>query len=150
MSDLAQRTEEVLTQIVEKMHVSASVEVSQSDSTIDAAIEGEDAAILIGREGRTLDALQLLVNIMVNRGREEDRVRVVVDVEGYKGKRAENLEQLANSLAQKVAQEKQPLSMEPMNAFDRRIIHMALRESTEVITESQGEGSERHIVIKPL
>jgi len=150
VSDLAQRTEEVLTQIVEKMHVSASVEVSQSDSTIDAAIEGEDAAILIGREGRTLDALQLLVNIMVNRGREEDRVRVVVDVEGYKGKRAENLEQLANSLAQKVAQEKQPLSMEPMNAFDRRIIHMALRESTEVITESQGEGSERHIVIKPL
>ena len=148
MSDL-ERTEELLNQIVDKMHVAASVEVNESDSTIDAAINGEDAAILIGREGRTLDALQLLVNIIINRGRE-DRVRIIVDVEGYKEKRAENLQQTANSLAQKVAQEKQPLSLEPMNAFERRIIHMALRESTEVITESQGEGADRHIVIKPL
>jgi len=148
MIDL-ERTEDLLNEIVEKMHVVASVEVSEGDSTIDAAIEGEDAALLIGREGRTLDALQLLVNIIINKGRE-DRTKIIVDVEGYKEKRQENLQQMANSLAQKVAQEKQPLSLEPMNPFERRIIHMALRESTEVITESQGEGIERHVVIKPL
>lgn len=148
MSD-AEKTEDLLNEIVERMKVSAQVAVSQDNGSISASIEGEDAGILIGKEGRTLDALQLITNIIVNKGRT-DRVKIIVDVEGYKDKRKESLERLANSLAEKVVEQKEALSLEPMNPYERRIIHMTLRESTEVITESQGEGQDRHVVIKPL
>lgn len=143
------RTEDFLNDVIQKMQVAATVSVNEVDHQIEAKIEGEDAGILIGREGRTLDAIQLLTNLIINKGQEE-RLRIIVDVEGYKDKRKENLERLAHSLAEKVAKEKEPVSMEPMNAFERRVIHMALRESTAVITESQGEAGQRHVVIKPL
>lgn len=144
-----ERTDDFLNEVIKRMQVAATVSVSETDNQIEAKIEGEDAGILIGREGRTLDALQLLTNIIINKGQEE-RQRVIVDVEGYKDKRKQNLESLAHSLAEKVAKEKEPVSMEPMNAFERRVVHMTLRESTTVITESQGEDAERHVVIKPL
>ncbi len=145
----ANKAEDILSDIIRCMKVEAEVKINEDDSHILVSIEGEDSGILIGREGRTLDALQLITNIYVNKGLE-DRIRVVVDVEGYKDRRKESLERLANSLAEKVASEKTPTSLEPMNAFERRVVHMMLRESTEVITESQGEGTERHVVIKPL
>ncbi len=145
----ADKAEDILSDIIRCMKVEAEVKIKEDDSHILASIEGEDAGILIGREGRTLDALQLITNIYVNKGLE-DRTRVVVDVEGYKDRRKESLERLANSLAEKVANEKTPTSLEPMNAFERRVVHMTLRESTEIMTESQGEGTERHVVIKPL
>ncbi len=145
----ANRAEELLNEIISQMRVAAKVKVSEDDSHILASIEGEDAGILIGREGQTLDALQLITNIFVNKG-EEERTRVIVDAEGYKDRRKESIERLANSLAEKVTNEQEPVNLETMNAFERRIVHMTLRESTDVITESQGEGSERHVVIKPL
>ncbi|KKM94669.1 hypothetical protein LCGC14_1196030 [marine sediment metagenome] len=145
----AKKAEELLNEIITQMKVSATVKVSEDDSHILASIEGEDAGILIGREGQTLDALQLIANIFVNKG-EEERTRIIVDAEGYKDRRKESIERLANSLAEKVTGEQEPVNLEPMNAFERRIVHMTLRESTDVITESQGEGSERHVVIKPL
>lgn len=149
MEAVTQQTEEFLNDLIVKMQVVATVTVSADEEQVKAKIEGEDAGILIGRDGHTLDALQLLTNIAVNKGRDE-RYRVIVDVEGYKDKRKETLERLAHNLAEKVAQDKEPIVMEPMNPFERRVIHMALRESTAVITESQGEDSERHVVIKPL
>jgi len=146
---LKKKTIEAIDKILEKMQVLASAKVEE-DSVISVSIEGEDAAILIGRDGRTLDALQFLLGIIVNKGRDEDRVRVVVDVEGYRKKREENIEHLALSLAEEVEQTNKPVNMEPANAFERRIVHMVLRESTSVMTESQGEGLTRHVVIRPL
>ncbi len=146
----AEKTQDVLSQIIEKMRVNVDVDVAEEDSAISASIDGEDAAILIGKDGHTLEALQLLTNIIVNRDRLDDRVHVIVDVGGYKDRRKENLEHMAQSIAEKVASENNPVTLEPMNAFERRIVHMALRESTTVITESQGEGRDRHVVVKPL
>lgn len=146
---LVEKTEDFLNDVIRHMKAEATVNVSEEDSNIKALIEGVDAGILIGRDGQNLDALQMITNIVVNKGQEE-RIRVLIDIEGYREKRKENLERLANSLAEKVTNEKRVIDLEPMNAFERRIIHMTLRESTSVMTESQGEGSERHVIIKPL
>lgn len=112
------------------------------------AIQGEEVAILIGRHGQTLDALQYLVSIAANRACGT-RLRVILDAEGYRDRYREILEKKAREYAIAVKAEGQEAELEPQSARDRRIVHMTLAEDPDVYTYSEGEGDNRHVVISP-
>lgn len=111
-------------------------------------ITGDDLAILIGRHGRTLDALQFVVSAITVRSMGF-RYPVIVDVEGYKSRQREKLESIARSTANKAASQHRSVKMRPMTPYERRIVHIALRDDDRVDTASEGEGSARHVVVVP-
>lgn len=111
-------------------------------------ITGNDLAILIGRHGRTLDALQFVVSAITVRSMGF-RYPVIVDVEGYKSRQREKLESIARSTANKAASQHRSVKMRPMTPYERRIVHIALRDDDRVDTASEGEGSARHVVVVP-
>lgn len=111
-------------------------------------ITGDDLAILIGRHGRTLDALQFVVSAITVRSMGF-RYPVIVDVEGYKSRQREKLESIARSTANKAASQHRSVKMRPMTPYERRIVHVALRDDDRVDTASEGEGSARHVVVVP-
>lgn len=111
-------------------------------------ITGDDLAILIGRHGRTLDALQFIVSAITVRSMGF-RYPVIVDVEGYKSRQREKLESIARSTANKAASQHRCVKMRPMTPYERRIVHIALRDDDRVDTASEGEGSARHVVVVP-
>ena len=111
-------------------------------------ITGDDLAILIGRHGRTLDALQFVVSAITVRSMGF-RYPVIVDVEGYKRRQREKLESIARSTANKAASQHRSVKMRPMTPYERRIVHIALRDDDRVDTASEGEGSARHVVVVP-
>lgn len=111
-------------------------------------ITGDDLAILIGRHGRTLDALQFVVSAITVR-LMGFRYPVIVDVEGYKSRQREKLESIARSTANKAASQHRSVKMRPMTPYERRIVHIALRDDDRVDTASEGEGSARHVVVVP-
>lgn len=111
-------------------------------------VTGDDLAVLIGRHGKTLDALQFLVSAITVR-KLGFRYPVVVDVESYKQRQREKLERIARSTASRVASQQRSIKLRPMTPYERRIIHMALRNDSRVTTESEGEGAARHIVVFP-
>ena len=111
-------------------------------------ITGDDLAILIGRHGRTLDALQFVVSAITVRSMGF-RYPVIVDVEGYKSRQREKLESIARSTANKAASQHRSVKMRPMTPYERRIVHIALRDDDRVDTASEGEGSARHVGVVP-
>ena len=111
-------------------------------------ITGDDLAILIGRHGRTLDALQFVVSAITVRSMGF-RYPVIVDVEGYKSRQREKLESIARSTANKAASQHRSVKMRPMTPYERRIVHIAIRDDDRVDTASEGEGSARHVVVVP-
>ena len=111
-------------------------------------ITGDDLAILIGRHGRTLDALQLLVSSITTR-KVGFRYPLVIDVEGYKGRQRQKLEDIARNAANKAVKQDRSIKLRPMTPYERRIIHMALRDNNRVDTLSEGEGRSRRVVITP-
>ncbi len=111
-------------------------------------IQGEDLGILIGRRGQTLAALQYVVRLIINQ-QMKVWTPVVIDVEGYKQRRSESLQALAVRMAEQVRIKGEPFTLEPMPAYERRIIHLALTDHPDVITESTGEGDARKVVILP-
>lgn len=111
-------------------------------------IEGEDAGLLIGRRGETLQALQFLVNLIVNKQLDR-QVYITIDVEGYRERRQESLRTLAQRTASKVADSGRPVQLQPMPASERRVIHMTLADHAEVRTESKGDGDQRRVVVLP-
>jgi spoIIIJ-associated protein len=117
-------------------------------SSVGLNIEGEDLGILIGRRGQTMVSLQYIVRIIMSH-KMEVNIPIILDVEGYKQRRCEGLRLLANRLAEQVKTRKTPFTMEPMPAFERRIIHLALADHPDVITESTGVGDARKVVITP-
>lgn len=123
-------------------------EYEGDDGEIILDIVGGDLAILIGRHGKTLDALQTLVAAATSR-QLGFRYPVVVDVEGYRGRRREKLEDMARRTADRVARQGRAVKLRPMTSYERRVIHMALRDDRRVITESQGEDPGRAVVVSP-
>jgi len=111
-------------------------------------VQGADAALLIGRRGETLRAMQFVVNLVVS-SQSDEPSHVVVDVEGYRARRQQVLEALAQRTASRVESSNSPITLEPMSAADRRIIHMTLSTDNGVSTESSGEGPERKVTIRP-
>ena len=112
-------------------------------------ITGDNLAVLIGRHGKTLEALQFLVSSITVRTLGF-RYPVVVDVEGYKARQREKLESLARSMANRAASQHRNMKMHPMTPYERRIVHIALRDDPRVTTASEGEGAARHVVVIPL
>ncbi|WP_302961243.1 R3H domain-containing nucleic acid-binding protein [uncultured Adlercreutzia sp.] len=112
-------------------------------------ISGDDMAVLIGRHGKTLDALQFIVSMITIRT-IGFRYPVVVDVEGYKNRQRQKLESIAHSSANRAASQHRRVGLRPMTPYERRIIHIALRDDNRVETISEGEGSARHVVVVPL
>ncbi|MFC1945617.1 protein jag [Chloroflexota bacterium] len=111
-------------------------------------IEGEDLGILIGRRGQTLAALQYVVRLVVN-SKTGSKLPIVIDVEGYKRRRYEALRAFAWRMADEVRAKRVPFTMEPMSAFERRVVHLALADDIDVITQSTGQGDMRKVVIVP-
>ena len=112
-------------------------------------ITGDDLAVLIGRHGRTLDALQFLVSAITVR-KIGFRFPVIIDVESYKNRQRQKLEALARSSANKAVNQSRSVKLRPMTPYERRIIHVALRDDARVDTASEGEGSSRHVVVVPV
>ena len=112
-------------------------------------ITGDDLAVLIGRHGKTLDALQFIISAITVR-KIGFRFPVIIDVEGYKNRQRQKLESLARSSANKAASQGRSVKLRPMTPYERRIIHVALRDDTRVDTASEGEGTARHVVVVPV
>ena len=119
-----------------------------SESTLDIELTGENMGALIGRRGETLDAIQYLTGIVINR-EEEERWRVTIDTEGYRAKREESLEDLAKRTAAKALKYKKPVALEPMNPHERRIVHACLQEYEGVTTYSIGTEPNRKVIVSP-
>lgn len=118
-----------------------------SDGSLEVDFEGEDMGILIGKRGQTLDSLQYLTSLVVNKGMP-NYIRVKLDTEDYRRRRKETLENLARGIAYKVKKTRKPVVLEPMNPYERRIIHSALQGNKFVETVSEGEEPYRHVVVK--
>ena len=139
---------EVLEEILARMDIQASVDGWLDNGLIHLKADSSQGALLIGRHGQTIDALQYIVNRIVNKD-AEDKIRVIVDTEDYREKRREKIRRLAHRLADKVKNTGQAVTVAPMNAHDRRIIHLALQNDTDVTTVSHGEGIFRKVKIYP-
>lgn len=118
-----------------------------NDGSLEVDFEGEDMGILIGKRGQTLDSLQYLTSLVVNKGKA-NYIRVKLDTEDYRRRRKETLENLARGIAYKVKKTRKPVVLEPMNPYERRIIHSALQGNKFVETVSEGEEPYRHVVVK--
>ncbi|ABY33376.1 MAG TPA: KH domain-containing protein [Chloroflexus aurantiacus] len=157
VSEIAQR---VLEDLLERMDIHAYVTAvishatgpnGEPEATITLHVEGADEeamGLLIGRRGETLRSLQFLLNLLVSR-RVQKWPQLVVDVGNYRQRRQESLESLARRMAERVRQTGRPIMLEPMAAYERRIVHLALRNDKTIYTESSGEGENRKIVIYP-
>jgi spoIIIJ-associated protein len=144
--DPSSTPEGILKTLLDEMGVESDIKSEIADGNIYLTIKTPNAGLLIGRRGRTLDAIQHLVNCIVNRSSLVKR-RVIVDAEKYRERREEILTNLAHKLASKVKTTGHEVVVEPMNPQDRRIIHLALQDDEEVTTFSRGEGSFRSVVI---
>jgi len=140
------RAKEFLNGLFEKMGESVEVSTNLKDSTLNIELSGPDMGIVIGKRGETMDALQHLTSLAVNRG-DLGFVKVSLDTENYRDKRNKALESLALKLANKVSRTGRNTTLEPMNAYERRIIHATLQDHETVTTYSVGQGINRKVVI---
>ena len=136
-----------LKETTEKMGLELSFKAYADDNNVFIDIAGKDAGTIIGKRGQTLDAIQYLTSLAVNK-KSEDYVRVVLDAENYRSKREKTLERLAHRLADKVVRTKRSVKLEPMNPYARMVIHAALVNSPKVKTRSEGEEPYRRVVIE--
>lgn len=141
---------EVLDNLLGMLLLEGSYDIEEAEESFMVSIETKDAGRLIGARGESLDGLQLLVNQMVARKvGEEGFKRVVIDVEGWRKQKEEELVQSAKSWGKQVLETEKEIELEPMSAWQRRIVHMTISEMEGLESESAGEGRDRHIVIKP-
>lgn len=146
--ETAERAEKFLMDVLEAMDLKATVsmEENKEERTLDIDLAGDDMGVLIGKRGQTLDSLQYLVSLVVNKG-EDDYIRVKVDTENYRQRRKDTLENLAKNIASKVRRTGKPVTLEPMNPYERRVIHSTLQNDRYVETHSEGEEPFRKVVV---
>ncbi len=140
------RAESFLTDVFHAMDLPVKMDITFEDGTLSVDIQGEDMGILIGKRGQTLDSLQYLTSLVVNKGKAA-YVRVKLDTEDYRARRKATLENLAKNIAYKVKKTRKPVFLEPMNPYERRIIHAALQNDPYVTTHSEGEEPYRKVVV---
>lgn len=144
--------EEIATEFLKKVFlamdlvVKVDVNVDEDNGTVNVDLLGDDMGVLIGKRGQTLDSLQYLVSLVINKNSEK-YLRVKLDTENYRERRKATLENLAKNIAFKVKRTKKPVALEPMNPYERRIIHSALQGDKFVTTKSEGEEPYRHVVV---
>ena len=140
--------QEALEKILELIPVESTVKAAQIDGKITLSIEGDKSGLLIGRRGKTLDALQYIVNKIVNKALDK-KTFVVVDSENYRKRREESLTQLALKMGDKAKKIKKPVTTNLLNPHDRRIVHLTLKEDDNLDTKSRGDGLLKKVVIIP-
>ena len=150
--DIVTVSREVINNSISNMGVNVICNLRQSDSEDIGGpvfeIEGDDSGLLIGRKGETLRSLQFLVRYLVSK-KTGQRANLSLDVEGYDERRRQSLSNLANRVSQRVVKTGRSIELEPMNARERRVVHMALSDRDDVFTESSGSGEDRRVVISP-
>lgn len=148
-SDFIDEGEEFLQNIFHEMNMEVDIAVAynKEEQVVDIVLTGEDMGILIGKRGQTLDSLQYLTSLVVNKGKS-NYIRVKLDTEDYRRRRKETLENLARGIAYKVKKTRKPVVLEPMNPYERRIIHSSLQGNKYVETISEGEEPYRHVVVR--
>jgi spoIIIJ-associated protein len=139
---------QALQTIIDGITVGATVDVTQQRDRVLFSISGGDSGVLIGKRGQTLEAIQYLLEKMFNK-KSTNRIRVLVDVEGYLDKRKGNLQSMASRMAEKAKRSKKPVTIGQMNAHDRRIVHIHLKDESGVRTQSIGDGYYRKLMIFP-
>ena len=135
-----------LNDIFKTLDIIPKIDIKTQNENIKVDITGEDTAILIGRRGESLDSLQMLINIVVNK-ELEDHQRIILDIENYREKREQSLIQYAKKMAKKAVYQRRNIKLEPMNPYERRIIHYALQDDSKINTFSEGEEPNRRIVL---
>lgn len=145
---LAVKAKKVLDGILLRMGLDFPVHIDETHDTINLRIKGDGSGLLIGKGGQTLDALQYLINKATNKNGKE-RKRIILDTEDYRMRREKTLIALAEKLGQKAKRTRKPVTVNPMNAHDRRIFHLALQDDKQLMTKSRGEGNYRKIIILP-
>ena len=142
------KVNEFLQSIFHAMNLEVEIIIKESDeeNVLDVELKGTEMGVLIGKRGQTLDSLQYLTSLVVNKGKS-DYIRVKLDTEDYRRRRKETLENLARGIAYKVKKTRKPVVLEPMNPYERRIIHSALQSDPYVMTHSEGEEPFRKVVI---
>ena len=137
---------EFLSKVFDAMNLTVKINVNITEESVDVDLVGDDMGVLIGKRGQTLDSLQYLVSLVVNK-KSDKYLRVKLDTENYRERRKETLENLAKNIAFKVKRTKRAVSLEPMNPYERRVIHSALQNDKYVTTKSEGEEPFRHVVV---
>ncbi len=140
---------EFLSKVFAAMNMEVGIEVETDGNEMNIDLSGKDMGVLIGKRGQTLDSLQYLTSIVVNKGQKE-YIRVKIDTENYRSRRKDTLENLAKNLAYKAKRTRNAVSLEPMNPYERRIIHSALQNDKYVTTHSEGEEPFRKVIITPV
>lgn len=142
------KAKDFLSDIFKSMNLAVVIDVKYDDieNTLDVDLSGDEMGVLIGKRGQTLDSLQYLVSLVVNKD-VEDYIRVKIDTENYRQRRKETLENLAKNISYKVKRTRRPVSLEPMNPYERRIIHSALQNDRYVTTHSEGDEPYRKVVV---
>ena len=149
-ADITTKAKNFLNDVFASMNMVVVIDASYDDVEKELSVDlsGDEMGILIGKRGQTLDSLQYLVSLVVNKG-EDDYIRVKIDTENYRERRKETLENLAKNISFKVKRSRRPVSLEPMNPYERRIIHSALQDDKYVTTHSEGEEPFRYVVVSP-
>lgn len=147
-SSVVDHAREFLNDVFEAMDLVVVIDIKydEENKNMNVDLSGDEMGILIGKRGQTLDSLQYLLSLVVNK-ESEDYIRVKVDTEDYRRRRKETLENLAKNIAYKVKRTKRPVSLEPMNPYERRIIHSALQNDKYVTTHSEGDEPFRKVVV---
>lgn len=147
--EVVDKAKKFLQEVFSAMKIEAAMEkfINPQDGSVTIRLHGDDMGILIGKHGQTLDSLQYLTNLVANK-EEKEWTRIIIDVEDYRDRRVETLTRLAKRLADRVRREGEPVSLEPMNPHERKIVHLALQNDRRVETHSEGEEPNRYIVIE--
>lgn len=147
-NSVADKAKEFLKEVFDAMNMVVVIDVKydEENRNIDIELSGDEMGVLIGKRGQTLDSLQYLVSLVVNKD-EDEYIRVKVDTEDYRKRRKETLENLAKNIAYKVKRTRRTVALEPMNPYERRIIHSALQNDKYVTTHSEGEEPFRKVVV---
>jgi spoIIIJ-associated protein len=149
MSDIGDTAKEITKTILEKMGIDVALrDVHESDNKVYIELESENSGLIIGKKGKTLESLQFIVNMMVNH-RTQSEKKIIIDIESYRAKRERALKKMSEEIAEKVARTGKPFSLEPMNPFERRLIHMTLQDHELVMTKSEGQGAFRKVKVYP-
>ena len=145
----AAKLREYLEQVCSALGAACRIEIAEDETTLYATLDGAELGLVIGKRGHTIDAIQYLANAILWRGREDDRKEVVVDAAGYRDRRRASLEGAADRAASEAVESRQAVSLEPMTAVERKIVHVYLAERHDVVTSSDGTEPNRRVVVAP-
>ncbi|MCU0846322.1 MAG: protein jag [Spirochaetes bacterium] len=148
--DIGSRTRELILEILKKMEIEGTVvDVKEGEAKVYIELESsKNSGLIIGRKGKTLEALQFIVNLIINHNTGSEK-KIILDIESYRAKREKALKKLSREIAYKVIKTGKPWTLEPMNPFERRLIHLTLQNDSRVTTKSEGQGIYRKVTILP-